>query len=130
VKATRIKRPHFTSPGGGKLRSDPVSGDQLFGIAPRSAGSLVKIMAPEKQMSEGNRRLPIRCTSDSVKIGFAYTPTGPTSITLKELAAPALLAWWRRPPTQAGGGGMDRGAGIGGRLLPTSRCLRARFKGA
>ena len=25
---------------------------------------------------------------------------------------------------------MDRGAGIGGRLLPTSRSLRARFKGA
>jgi hypothetical protein len=105
VKATRIKRPHFTSPGGGKLRSDPVSGDQLFGIAPRSAGSLVKIMAPEKQMSEGNRRLPIRCTSDSVKIGFAYTPTGPTSITLKELAAPRC---------SLGGGGLQPKLGVVG----------------
>jgi hypothetical protein len=34
--------------GCGKLRSDPVSRDQLFGIASLSAGSLVKIMTPEK----------------------------------------------------------------------------------
>jgi hypothetical protein len=34
--------------GCGKLRSDPVSRDQLFGIASLSAGSLVKTMTPEK----------------------------------------------------------------------------------